>query len=530
MTTKRQRVPGRPAYMPPPERFDPELEQTILLTKAEWLVDWGRKSAHLAARLRPRLLRHRDDLDGDDEVRHLALRRRGVPRYAAPGRRDDRRRHRDPQDGAAREAPLRPDVGAEVGDRDGRLHRRRRPVLRARLSRREGRRQGRARRPLPAGLPAAARGADRGGHAPAGAGHVAPQAPQQPGPGIHAARKGFGAGGEGRAQSRRAVEHRAREVLQRAQAPRGRGSGPQEGRSRRGQEGRRRSQEEGGGGGRGRRSRQGRGSRRGREARRRSPRRPPRKLPPKEEKPAEEKPSDAADEGGEETKEKKEKSGNERLRHASPRRCPRRSATPSSRSSTRGTIPSSASRPRRSSRRPRALKEKCGADMLHQVSGVDYPDDGKHRRRLPLRADRAEAERVVLPEGLGAARQPGRADARPRLAVGRLGRARDVGPDGGALRRAIRITTASCCRRTGKDTRSGRTTSSPPSTTGSTARNDDPNPRRQARARNGPRRSCRATSRPTSLSSTWGRSTRRRTACFARSCGRTARSCSGASR
>jgi NADH-quinone oxidoreductase subunit B len=37
--------PGRPAYMPPPERFDPELERTILLTKAEWLVDWGRKSA-----------------------------------------------------------------------------------------------------------------------------------------------------------------------------------------------------------------------------------------------------------------------------------------------------------------------------------------------------------------------------------------------------------------------------------------------------------------------------------------------------
>jgi NADH-quinone oxidoreductase subunit B len=37
--------PGRPSYMPPPERFDPEVEQTILLTKAEWLVDWGRKSA-----------------------------------------------------------------------------------------------------------------------------------------------------------------------------------------------------------------------------------------------------------------------------------------------------------------------------------------------------------------------------------------------------------------------------------------------------------------------------------------------------
>jgi len=37
--------PGRPSYMPPPERFDPEVEQTILLTKAEWLIDWSRKSA-----------------------------------------------------------------------------------------------------------------------------------------------------------------------------------------------------------------------------------------------------------------------------------------------------------------------------------------------------------------------------------------------------------------------------------------------------------------------------------------------------
>ena len=45
MTEPVQTRPGRPAYMPPPERFDPELEQTILLTKAEWLVDWCRKSA-----------------------------------------------------------------------------------------------------------------------------------------------------------------------------------------------------------------------------------------------------------------------------------------------------------------------------------------------------------------------------------------------------------------------------------------------------------------------------------------------------
>jgi NADH-quinone oxidoreductase subunit B len=31
--------------MPPPQRFDPELEQTILVTKAEWLIDWCRKSS-----------------------------------------------------------------------------------------------------------------------------------------------------------------------------------------------------------------------------------------------------------------------------------------------------------------------------------------------------------------------------------------------------------------------------------------------------------------------------------------------------
>jgi NADH-quinone oxidoreductase subunit B len=31
--------------MPPPERFDPEIEKTILLTKAEWLMDWSRKNS-----------------------------------------------------------------------------------------------------------------------------------------------------------------------------------------------------------------------------------------------------------------------------------------------------------------------------------------------------------------------------------------------------------------------------------------------------------------------------------------------------
>ena len=45
MTQQAPSRPGRPAHMAPPERFDPELERTILVTKAEWLIDWSRKSA-----------------------------------------------------------------------------------------------------------------------------------------------------------------------------------------------------------------------------------------------------------------------------------------------------------------------------------------------------------------------------------------------------------------------------------------------------------------------------------------------------
>ena len=39
----------------------------------------------------------------------------GLPRHAAPGRPDARRRHGDREDGADRQAPLRPDGRAEVG-------------------------------------------------------------------------------------------------------------------------------------------------------------------------------------------------------------------------------------------------------------------------------------------------------------------------------------------------------------------------------------------------------------------------------
>ena len=54
-------------------------------------------------------------------ARHRALRLRGVPRLAAPGRPADPLRPRLDQDGAGRAAHLRPDARAQVGDRDGRL-------------------------------------------------------------------------------------------------------------------------------------------------------------------------------------------------------------------------------------------------------------------------------------------------------------------------------------------------------------------------------------------------------------------------
>ena len=60
-------------------------------------------------------------------LRHRAVRDGAVPRLAAPGRPDDRRRTRLPQDGAG--APhLRADAGAQVGDLDGRVRVLRRDV------------------------------------------------------------------------------------------------------------------------------------------------------------------------------------------------------------------------------------------------------------------------------------------------------------------------------------------------------------------------------------------------------------------
>ncbi|CAA9481752.1 MAG: NADH-ubiquinone oxidoreductase chain B, partial [uncultured Solirubrobacteraceae bacterium] len=63
----------------------------------------------------------RDDVDRRRARRRRALRLRGVPRLAAPGRPADPVGPRLDQDGAGRAAHLRPDARAQVGDRDGRL-------------------------------------------------------------------------------------------------------------------------------------------------------------------------------------------------------------------------------------------------------------------------------------------------------------------------------------------------------------------------------------------------------------------------
>ena len=69
----------------------------------------------LAAAVRPCLLRHRDDGSGRVALRHVPVRHGGHARFAAPGRRHDRRRLVQHQDGSAGGAPLRADPRSQVG-------------------------------------------------------------------------------------------------------------------------------------------------------------------------------------------------------------------------------------------------------------------------------------------------------------------------------------------------------------------------------------------------------------------------------
>ncbi len=112
----------------------------------------------LAAGVRPGVLRDRDDLHGFEPVRHRPVRRRGLPRVAAASRPDDCLGHRHQDDDADDRPAVRPDAGAEIRDRDGRLRHRRRPVQGG-LQRRVGRRQVHPGRRVYSRLPAHAAGA-----------------------------------------------------------------------------------------------------------------------------------------------------------------------------------------------------------------------------------------------------------------------------------------------------------------------------------------------------------------------------------
>ena len=150
-----------------------ELEQHVLVTTWDKLLgmvdtvyNWGRRSSLWPLGLRPGLLRDRDDLHGVEPVRHRPVRRRGLPRLAPPGRRDDRLGHRHQDDDADDRPALRPDARAEVRHLDGRLRHRRRAVQGG-VQRRLGDRQVPAGRRLHPRLPADAAGpAQRPDHAP----------------------------------------------------------------------------------------------------------------------------------------------------------------------------------------------------------------------------------------------------------------------------------------------------------------------------------------------------------------------------
>ena len=134
------------------------LEFNFITAKVEELVNWSRSRSSWGGHVRSRLLRDRDDGGRRRALRPVPLRHGGLPRLAAPGRHHDRRRPRQPEDGARAPSGLRPDDGAQVGHLDGRLRQHRRHVQQ--LRDRAGRRPGRARRRLRPGLPADAGDAD----------------------------------------------------------------------------------------------------------------------------------------------------------------------------------------------------------------------------------------------------------------------------------------------------------------------------------------------------------------------------------
>ena len=133
------------------------VEERVLTTTLDKAVDWARGNSLFPLTFGLACCAIEMMSIVGARARHRALRLRGLPRLAAPGRPADPLRPRLDQDGAGRPAHLRPDARAEVRDRDGRLL-----VVDGRLQQLRDRagRQVHAGRRARARLPAAARGAD----------------------------------------------------------------------------------------------------------------------------------------------------------------------------------------------------------------------------------------------------------------------------------------------------------------------------------------------------------------------------------
>ena len=101
--------------------LEEHVEERVLTTTLEKALDWARANSIFPCTFGLACCAIEMMSMVTLALRHRPLRRRGLPRLAAPGG------HADPlgpgldQDGAGRPPHLRPDAGAQVGDRDGRL-------------------------------------------------------------------------------------------------------------------------------------------------------------------------------------------------------------------------------------------------------------------------------------------------------------------------------------------------------------------------------------------------------------------------
>ena len=97
------------------------LPNGVLLASVEKLVNWTRKSSLWPATFGLACCAIEMMTTGGPALRPRPLRHGGLPRLAAPGRPDDRRRPGEQQDGPGAAPDLRPDARAALGARDGRV-------------------------------------------------------------------------------------------------------------------------------------------------------------------------------------------------------------------------------------------------------------------------------------------------------------------------------------------------------------------------------------------------------------------------